>query len=786
MSSVLYKKREDLPFELFEVDLLAADEEGLLQISRELGLGLNLEEMLKCKRYFREKGRNPTDIELQTLSQTWSEHCYHKTFKGEISVGKRRVRLFKDFVAKVTGELALPWCISVFEDNAGIIDFGRGYGIAAKVETHNHPSAIDPFGGSATGLGGLIRDILGVWAEPVASTAVFGFGPLDYSKKLPPSMKHPKTIFEGVKSGFGQYGDHMLIPNVCGCVRFDESYVGNPVVYCGCIGILPLDKYFRRTRPGDAAVLAGGKTGREGIHGVVFASAKIEGVEEEVLAAKLPFDPSVQAKLAKAIFRIREEGLASGITDLGGGGISCASGEMAFRSGCGIVVELEKVPLKSPGMSPWEIWISESQDRMFLTIPEENLERALEIFEEESVEAVPIGKFVRGDSLVVTYLGQEIARLDLQFLFSPPVLRRRARWKAGVLVEPRFKQPGDLEEILFWLLASPNIRSKEEVMRTHEGWERVVLKPLHGKYRGPNDAAIVKPLRDSPEGVVISCGINPNYGRIDPYWMGASNIEEAIRNNIAVGGRRIALLDNFVWGNPEKSEQLGALVRACEACYDFAKAFGTPFISGKDSLYNESALGQVTPTLLITAVGIVPDVRGAVSVDFKKPGDPIYLVGRTYRELGGSEYYRLFGKLGKSVPKVRMPRAKVVLDSIKKAIDSGCVRACHDLSEGGLAVAAAEMVISSDCGAELDLRKVLRAPDCRREDFLLFSESNSRFLVEITRGKEKKFEKLMKGSCTRVGETSESPKLLVRGLEREKIIQVSSEEMRRAWRGRME
>ena len=773
-----------MPFELFEVDLLHASAKQLMQVSREFGIGLNLEEMRECKRHFSKLGRNPTDVELQALGQTWSEHCYHKTFKGQVLIGRRKLRLFKDFIAKATKELSQPWCVSVFEDNAGIVDFGRGYGIAAKVETHNHPSAIDPFGGSATGLGGLIRDILGVWAEPIASTAVLGFGPLDYSKELPTGMKHPKTIFEGVVAGVRQYGDRMLIPNVGGGIRFDESYVGNPIVYCGCIGILPLDKYFRKTGPGDVAVLAGGRTGREGIHGVTFASAKIEGVEEGALAAKLSFDPPVQGKLAKAIFRIRDEGLASGITDLGGGGISCAAGEAAFRSGCGIVVDLEKVPLKSPGMSPWEIWISESQDRMFLTIPERNLERVLGIFGEESVEAVPIGKFVRGDSLVVTYGGHEIARLDLRFLFSPPELKRTARWKPRKLIEPRFKHPSDLTEILLRLMASPNIRSKEEVIRTHEGWEQVILKPVHGKYGGPNDAAIVKPLRDSPQGVVISCGLNPEYGRIDPYWMAASNIEEALRNNVAVGGRRIALLDNFVWGNPENPDQLGALVRACEACYDFAKAFGTPFVSGKDSLYNESVLGSVTPTLLITGIGIIPDVGKAVSVELKEPGDPIYITGRTHLELGGSEYYKLLGYLGKNVPKARAKRARKTMDALTKSIDLGYVKACHDLSEGGLAVAAAEMVLSGDRGAELDLRKIPTSIKgrARRDDFLLFSESNGRFLVEVARGCEGRFERLLEGGCGMIGEVSSRGILRIGGLDGESLIEIDSEELRKAWK----
>jgi phosphoribosylformylglycinamidine synthase len=783
--NLLYRKR-NLPFELVEIDLLHADEEQLLQVSREFGLALNLEEMKACRRYFSRKGRNPTDIELQTIGQTWSEHCYHKTFKGEILLGGRRVSLFRDFIARVTRELSPKWCISVFEDNAGIVDFERGYAIAAKVETHNHPSAIEPFGGAATGVGGVIRDILGVWAKPIANIDVLGFGPLDYSyEALPPGVKHPKYIFSGVVAGIGSYGNNMGIPTVSGGIYFDESYVGNPVVYCGCVGLLPVDKYVKRTRPGDAALLAGGLTGRDGIHGVTFASLELTEESEEISRPAVQIaNPIEEEKLRRAILQIRDEGLASGITDLGGGGLSCAGGEMANRSGCGIVVDLDKVMLKFPNMAPWEIWISESQERMFLSVPEKNVGRVMDIFGEEEVVASVVGRFEEGRTVRVMYRGHEILNLDLDFLFGPPRIKRAARRGRAKSTEPRLPRPKNLTEALLRLISAPNIASKESVIRTydHEVQGNTVLKPLHGKHGGPNDAAVLKPLEDSWQGVVISCGMNPSYGKIDPYWMAAANIEEAIRNNVAVGGRRVALLDNFVWGNPEKGEQLGALVEACEACYEFARAFGAPFISGKDSLYNESPLGPVTPTLLITAIGVIPDVRRAVSVDLKEPGDPVYIVGRTYPELGGSEYYRLFGALGRSVPKLRVGRARRILSSITEAIDAGCLRACHDLSEGGLAVAAAEMVLSSDCGAELDLRGVPASMGEAGDDLLLFSESNSRFLVEVVSGREREFQKLAGKDCALIGEVTEAGGFCVRGLRGRKVIDIPSGKLRKAWK----
>jgi len=774
--------RKDLPVDVFEVLLLDASDDELMRISREMGLSLNLQEMRACKRYFSGIGRNPNDIELQAIGQTWSEHCFHKTFRGTTIFRGKKYVLFRDFIRRATEELSPEWCVSVFEDNAGIVEFENGYGIAVKVETHNHPSAVEPFGGAATGVGGVIRDILGVWAEPIANIDVLGFGPLDFDPSLlPPGVKHPKYIFSGVVAGIGCYGNNMGIPTVTGAVYFDESYTGNPVVYCGCVGLLPLEKYVKRTRPGDIAVLAGGRTGKDGIHGVTFASEELRGDLEALRSAVQIPDPIEEEKLRRAILQIREEGLASGITDLGGGGLSCASCEMANRSDCGVEVWLDEVPLKHPDMAPWEIWISESQERMLLSVPEKNVERVLEIFDEEEVEATPVGVFNRKKTAEVLWEGVKIFDLDLEFLFSPPLPSRTAkitRWREP---DPELPEGGEAS-LLLRLLSFPNICSREEIVRTydHEVQGRSVLKPLHGRHGGPNDAAVLRPLPESKKGVVISCGLKPRYGKIDPYWMAASSIEEALRNSVAVGGRRQAVLDNFTWGNPEKPEQLGALLRACQACYDFAKAFGVPFISGKDSLYNESELGPVTPTLLITSVGILPDIGKAVSVDLKRPGNSIYIVGRTYNELGGSELLALFGKLGSSVPKVRAKDSLRAMKSILRAMDRGCVKACHDVSEGGIAVALAEMVISSDFGASVDLSE---APvhGSLSDTSLLFSESNGRFLVEVERGREEEFESLVRADFARIGTVSKGRFLEIRRGGR-RILRLSSGRLRSAWK----
>ncbi len=789
MTTNLYLKK-DAPFELTEVNLLDASNEQLLQVSRELGIGLDLREMKRIQTHFSRRGRNPSDVELQTIGQTWSEHCFHKTFKGDIVTAEGKLlvaNMFKEYIAKATREINPSWCLSVFEDNAGIIEFEDGYAVAAKVETHNHPSAIEPFGGAATGTGGVIRDILGVWADPIACTDVLCFGPLDYDySKLPEGTKHPKYLFREVVAGIGHYGNNMGIPTVNGAICFDEGYVGNVVVYCGCLGILPVSEFTKETEPGDIAFLAGGRTGRDGIHGVTFASAELTKKSEEVSRPAVQIaNPIEEEKLKRAIIEMRRRKLGSAITDLGGGGLSCAAGEMAYRSNCGVYVELERVPLRYPGMAPWEIYVSESQERMLLSVPEKNLEDVLDIFEGEDVEATPVGKFAGGNAVKVRYKGYPVADLDLPFLFNPPRARRVAEWEKPSFTEPSFAEPEDLTKDLLKALSLPNVASKESVIRTydHEVKGNTVLKPLQGKYGGPNDATVIKPLDNSWKGVVISCGMNPNYGKIDPYWMAASAIDEAVRNNVSVGGRRIALLDNFTWGSPEKLDRMGGLVRACRACYYFAKAFRTPFISGKDSLYNESPMGPVTPTLLITALGMIPDVRKAVSVDVKRPGNIIYIVGRTYPELGGSEYYKLRGFLGKTVPKVRATEARRTMNAIIRAIDLGYIRSCHDLSEGGLAVASAEMAFSGAYGIELILRDVPRSRGAKRDDYILFSESNSRFLVEVPETYREDFEVLMgKNVCSAIGWTKEEKRLSVNGLQGKQIVDASLSELRQAWK----
>ncbi len=780
--------REDFPFELLKVNLTDTTEGQLDQISVEMGLALSIDEMKSIRKHFDKQKRKPTDVELQTLGQTWSEHCYHKTFKGDVlsSNGNTIIKnMFKSCIVKSTNDLNLPWCFSVFEDNAGIVEFDNGYGVAIKVETHNHPSAVEPFGGAATGTGGVIRDVLGVWAEPIACTDVLCFGPLEYPyERLPEGIKHPRYIFRGVVSGIGHYGNNMGIPTVNGAIYFDEGYLGNPLVYCGCIGILPLEKYVKDVKPGDRVVLVGGKTGRDGIHGVTFASLELTEESEEFRPAVQIPNPIEQEKIRRAVIRVRDEGLASSVTDLGGGGLSSAICETTEKHDCGVHVELDKVHLRTSNMKPWEIWISESQERMLLTVRPNNLESVIEVFDDENVEATCIGWFTEDKIVELEYQGIKVAMLDVGFLFKPPTRQLVSEWNGTNYREKKIPLPEDLTIILKRLLSTPNIASKESIIRTyeHEVQGRTVLKPLQGRYSGPNDAAVLKPLSDSWRGIVISCGMNPRYGKIDPYWMAASAIDEAIRNNISVGGRRMALLDNFSWGNPEKPDRLGGLVRAVEACRDFALAYGTPFISGKDSLYNESPLGPVTPSLLVTGIGLVPDVRKVVSMDLKEVGNPVYIVGKTLPELGCSEYYRIMGLLGSSLPRVYPKSSARSMKLITKAIDLGFIRSCHDLSEGGLGVAAAEMSFSGGSGLELHL-DMMPQLNVERDDLLLFSESNSRFLLEVSKDKQADFENMMR-NCDfgLIGEVRSNSELIIWGLEEDVVVESDIVDLRTSWK----
>jgi len=781
-------------FNIVEVNLSSMNVHELNSFSRTQQLYLSEEEMVAVQRYFQKAGRNPTDCELETTAQTWSEHCSHKTFKGIIRYnGKRIDNLLRSTIMRVTDELAPDWCVSVFEDNAGIIKWDDDYNLCFKVETHNHPSALEPYGGAGTGIGGVIRDALGtgLGAKPICNTDVFCFGPLDHPhSELPPGVLHPKRIMVGVVAGVRDYGNRMGIPTLNGAIYFDDRYLGNPVVYCGTVGIIPTTRCTKKVVPGDKIVLIGGRTGKDGIHGVTFSSSQLTHESEEISAQAVQIgNPIVEKKLLDTILQARDREFYHAITDCGGGGLSSAVGEMGRETGAS--VELDRVPLKYEGLSYTDIWISESQERMVLAVPSIHVDDLIALFHSEDVEATVIGEFTHDSNLTLKYKGERVCDIPMSFLHSVPRIEKEAVWKPKMEVEPALAPPLDLASDLLRILSSPNVCSKEWVIRQydHEVQGGSVVKPLTGtRNEGPSDAAVIRPLLQSPKGVVVANGMNPRYGDIDPYWMAASAVDEAMRNSVAVGGNpgRTALLDNFSWGSSTDPESLGALVRAAQGCHDTALAYRVPFISGKDSLNNQyewqNRILSIPHTLLISAISVIERTELAITLDLKTPGDLIYLIGLTAAELGASHYYGLKGILGNSVPKLNVELGSTILTCVSQAIEKQYLRACHDLSEGGLGVALAEMAFSGDCGVHMDLKHVVTAEDIERADTLLFSESNSRFLVEVPRGRRREFELLMREvpfAC--IGEVKEHPILTIHGLSGETLVEIETELLRNAW-----
>jgi phosphoribosylformylglycinamidine synthase len=761
------------------IPLRGLDAAALQELGARKLLSLPLQDLEAVRDHYATQSRDPTDVELETIAQTWSEHCAHRTFKAMIrhnEPGERECQipgLLKSTIMAATDAVNRPWVLSAFRDNAGVIAFDRNHEISFKVETHNHPSALEPFGGANTGVGGVVRDVLGVSAEPIANTDVLCFGPLDTpAETLPPGTLPPERVYAGVVAGIADYGNKMGIPTVNGAMLFDHGYVANPLVFCGTVGLAPRGR--RPTQPGagDLIVVAGGRAGRDGIHGATFSSDVLGATHAELGSVVQIGDPIVEKRLADALPRARDLGLYSAITDCGAGGLSSAVGEMASELGAD--VELARVPLKYDGLRPWEIWLSESQERMVLAVPPENWPALQEIFSGEGVEATAIGRFTGDGRLRVRYDGAVVADLDCAFLHVGMPLRQLESMWSSRFVEP---SPGlpigiDLGELLERALAEANVASKEPIVRQydHEVQGRTVGKPFVGPEDiGPADAAVLRPVARSWRGIAVGCGINPWYGEIDPYAMALLAVDEALRNVVAVGAdpARTAILDNFCWGNPNLPDRLGGLVRAAQGCHDAAVALRLPFISGKDSLFNEYRLADgssrpIPGTLLISAIGIVPDIRRVTSMDLKRPGSLVYLIGITGADLGGSLGQRLHGQQGGTAPVARLSSARGIFGKVHRAIRKGLIQACHDLSEGGLAVAAAEMAIAGGHGLEIDLRDVPVTDPGLADSTRLFAESPTRFLVEVTPADAPELEKILgRTPHARMGRVLDSPRFRV-------------------------
>jgi len=927
---------------LRHVDIRALSDEQLMKLSREGHLFLSLAEMKAIQDYYREQGREPTDIELETLAQTWSEHCVHKTLKsavdleicdegGEVIARRHYDNLIRDTIFRSTMELMEeaterrsyeategvgegtqgsgfgvqgsvessdeirnpkpesmtndeagmtktaatpaienrksktenPFCLSVFSDNAGVIAFDETDAVCFKVETHNHPSAIEPYGGSATGIGGVIRDVLGTGlaARPIANTDVFCVADPSYGEgsafgvqgsvqrrheggsdeatkrrsdegggryegtearrhtgdddnasvenrkskieNLPKGVIHPRRILRQVVAGVRDYGNRMGIPTVNGAVYFDNRYLGNPLVFCGCVGIIPRDKIHKQARSGDAIVVIGGRTGRDGIHGATFSSAELTDTHADEFSHAVQIGNAItEKKVTDVVLQARDRGLFTAITDCGAGGLSSAVGEMGEKLGA--VVDLDRVPLKYAGLRYDEIWISEAQERMVLSVPQEHVDELLKLAAGEDVEATVIGTFgTEGAELVLRYAGTEVGRLSMRFLHNG-LPKRKAR---AVVVEkgsgfgvqgsvgkandetrspkpermtndearmmktaatPAIENRKSKIENLLSFLSHPNIASKHWIVRQydHEVQGGSVIKPLGGpRQMGPMDAAVLRPKLSSYRGVALGCGLAPHIA--DPYAMAIASIDEAIRNVVAVGADldHTAILDNFCWPSVDDEETMGELTRACEACYDAAKAYRVPFISGKDSLNNQftnQETGQVIRipnTLLISAIAVIEDVRRCVSADLKDGSERLILV---------------------------RPRSAALRDlarahrAVARLISAGLVRACHDISDGGVMVAAAEMCIASGLGAVLNLAELDGGLDP-------FAEANATYLLGVRREDADEVARRAGDDATlsAIGQASSTPRLLVldgAGHREE----VSVDELTRAWRGTLD
>jgi len=769
-------------------------------------LALDMLSMNVIKEYFHnEEKREPTDIELESIAQTWSEHCKHTIFAASID-DDTPGGIYKSYIREATKRIRKEkgngdFCVSVFTDNSGGIDFDDDWIISDKVETHNSPSALDPFGGSITGIVGVNRDSIGfgMGAKPVANRFGFCFAdpedevPVYKNKSEESRLLSPRRIMEGVVHGVNTGGNTSGIPTPQGFIYFDERYKGKPLVFVGTIGLMPKKTAGRSSveknaMDGDSIVVVGGRVGKDGIHGATFSSEALSS-GSPATAVQIG-DPITQKKLSDAIVKeARDAGLYNSITDNGAGGLSCSVAEMAKECG-GFIVDLEKIPLKYHGLSPWQIWVSESQERMTLSVPENKTDEFISLMNKRGVEATIIGKFTASGRGIVKYKGKEIFNLKLDFLHDGLPKKNLYTEKSVVEIKPVvFPEPKDHNKIFQDMLSRLNICSFEYISSQydHEVQGNSVTKPLQGKGRVNSNVSIIRPLLTSNRGVVLSQGLYPSYSDIDTYWMAACSIDTAIRNAISAGASidHLAILDNFCWCDSNNPFRLWQLKNAAKACYDFAVAYGTPYISGKDSMFNDfkgydenfkEINISIPPTLLISSIGVMKDITKAGTIDFKFPGDLIYLIGDTSDETGGSEYNAYMGEreqgckfIGSNIPKVDTVHSKKIYKAMEKAIDERFAASCISLERGGLATAIAKSSIAGMLGCEINLSPI--SNNILRNDILLYSESQGRFLVSVNPANKEKFEKLFENLTFHLlGSVNEEPSFIVEGISGEKII----------------
>jgi phosphoribosylformylglycinamidine synthase len=807
---------------------------SLKQLSDERNLALNVNDIPVIMDYFNNdevlSGRinyglsDPTDIELEYISQARSDHCNHNTFQGlftykDLSTGESVIEdnIFKKYIKEPT--LALQkkkdWVVSVLWDNAGVGRFDENTNYVITGETHNSPSNMEAYGGAITGIVGVYRDPLGTGLGAKLIMGSYGFctGPRDYDGELTPHL-HPKRLLDGIIEGVKDGGNKSGVPTTFGQLYFDSGYIGKSLVFVTAVGMMPAringkPSHEKKTEKGDLIIMCGGRVGKDGIHGVTASS--------EVFSANTPAghvqigDPYTQKKMHDFILEVRDEGIIEFITDNGGGGLSSSIGESAELSN-GCEVNLEKVPLKYEGLDQWEIWISESQERMTVAIKPQNLDRFMALSKKHAVESTVIGKYTDTGKLHIKYNDKTCACVDMDLLSKGfPQWKFDAHWlppQYRGLYEPVVREPVDYNALIIAMLQRQNICSREWITRQydHEVQGTSVMKPLVGKNRDVgSDASVIRPVPGSEKGLAFSQSLLPSYSAIDAYHMTTCTIDEAVRRLVAVGGdpEHIGGVDNFCWPdiqydpvkNPDGKFKAAQLVRSCRALKNMCEAYGVPLLSGKDSMYVDGHLpgkyGQTIKvsaleTMQFSAISLVNDVTRCVSMDLKSQGDILYIVGATKNELGASEYYEMFGKTGLNVPEVNMPLSKVVYRAVHKAIGKEVVSAVHGIYRGGLGLHLALMAMAGETGVQLNLDQVPFEGDAslKRNDVLLFSETPGRFLVTVPDSEKHIFEKLMSGlPVKKVGVVTDTDgNFVVTGVNGSTIINAPVNELKTAWK----
>ncbi len=826
----------------------------LAKLSSDRLLALSVDEMKAIRSHFaspavqslRKKAKlspEPTDVELEIIAQTWSEHCKHKIFNAVIhysdgapgandrSQPVKIDSLYKTFIKGATKALKerRPDLLSVFEDNSGVVQWDDQWAVCFKVETHNSPSALEPYGGALTGILGVNRDILGtgLGARPIFNTDIFCFAhPSSNNLVNRPKMLPPGAIPTGVRRGVQDGGNKSGIPTVNGAIFFHDAYRSKPLVFCGTGGLLPISRdglkmYEKHTRPGDRVVMVGGRVGKDGIHGATFSSESLH--EGSPVTAVQIGDPFTQKRVIDFILAARDKGLLTGITDNGAGGLSSSVGEMAGQTG-GATIELSSVPLKYSGLEDWQIVVSESQERM--TVSTRNFETLQKLALDYSVEVSDIGEFNDRGHFEVLRDGKTVALLDLDFLHNGvPRMNLSAYWHSSDKASEKeptqslpAATPSNLQSWLLSLLAHANICSREYVIRQydHEVQGRSVIKPLMGSEQtAPCDAAVLKPIYGQKKGLVVSNGLCPQWSEHDPYLMAISAVDEAVRNAVCVGADpdTISLLDNFCWPDPIKSARnadgeykLGQLVRTCQGLYAACLAYGTPLISGKDSMKNDFDDGvvrlSIPPTLLVSAMGSTPDCLKCLSMEFKNEGDLIYLLSAGSLALSGSHLHgsmldKLDAGLPYELPSLDLPAAAQMYRKLHNAIQLGLVNSAHDLSEGGLAVALAECCFGGSRGARIQLDNIIKkltlsAPDHRRADQelnilkALFGEGPGHLLISVPADKREQWESLWPDdlTCHELGTVSGTGTLNIAAAA-SLLIDLPVAELRKAWNAQL-